>query len=146
MDDGAFVSLRSVVWGTECDHMGHMNVRHYVGKFDDATWTFFNRIGLTPSFFRTHERGMAAVEMNIEYKAELLVGDVITITSHLLEVKDKAIVFRHDMYNGETGQFAATGRMVAVHLDTGARRACAFSDELRERMGAVRREDAALED
>ncbi len=141
MNDGNFISLRSTVWGTECDHMGHMNVRHYVGKFDDATWNFFSHIGLTPSFFRTTDRGMAAVEMNIEYKAELMTGDVITITSHLLEVKEKAIVFRHDLFNGETGQLAATIRLVAVHLDTVARRACAFSGELREQIEAAQHKD-----
>lgn len=144
MNDGAFISLRSVVWGKECDHMGHMNVRHYVGKFDDATWNFFNRIGLSPSFFRTSGRGMAAVEMNIQYKAELLEGDILTITSRLLEVKAKAIIFHHDMYNGETGQLAATARLVAVHLDTAARRACAFSDALRAQMDAVQQQDAKL--
>lgn len=146
MNDGAFVSLRSTVWGTECDHMGHMNVRHYVGKFDDATWNFFAHIGMTPSFFRESTRGMAAVEMNIEYKAELLAGDVITITSRLLEVRGKAIIFRHSMYNGETGQLAATVRMTAVHLDTAARKACAFSEDLHKQMEAVQKEDAITGD
>ncbi|PLX35549.1 MAG: thioesterase [Hyphomicrobiales bacterium] len=144
MNDGAFISLRSTVLGSECDHMGHMNVRHYVGKFDDATWNFFNRIGLTPSFFRDSDRGMAAVEMHIEYKAELLVGDVITITTRLLEVKPKAIIFRHDMYNGETGQHAASMNAVAVHLDSVRRRAVAFSDELKAKMDAVQREDSQI--
>lgn len=142
MDDGAFISLRSTVTAAECDHMGHLNVRHYVGKFDDATWNFFNRLGLTPSFFRNSDRGMAAVEMNVEYKAELLAGDVLTITSRMVKIANKAITFRHHMYNGETGKLAAIFTITAVHLDTDARRACAFSDELRAQMEAVLAEDS----
>lgn len=144
MNDGAFVSLRSVVWGTECDHMGHMNVRHYMGKFDDATWSFFSRIGLTPEFFRTSGRAMAAVEMNIDYTAELLVGDVLTITTRLLEVRPKAVIFRHQMYNGATGAPAASNRVVAVHMDRSTRRACAFAGDLLAQMQDIQREDEAL--
>jgi acyl-CoA thioesterase FadM len=33
-----------VVYPWHCDHMGHMNVMWYVGKFDEATWIFFARI------------------------------------------------------------------------------------------------------
>ncbi len=30
-----------VVYPDQADHMGHINVRHYVGMFDHATWVFF---------------------------------------------------------------------------------------------------------
>ena len=32
------VTYRGVVYPWDCDHMGHMNVMRYVGKFDEATW------------------------------------------------------------------------------------------------------------
>lgn len=40
---------RSVVYPWHCDHMGHMNVMWYAGKFDEATWALFHAIGLTPA-------------------------------------------------------------------------------------------------
>jgi acyl-CoA thioester hydrolase len=35
---GATVTYRGVVYPWHCDHMGHMNVMWYVGRFDEATW------------------------------------------------------------------------------------------------------------
>ena len=58
--------------------MGHMNVMWYVGKFDEATWHLFHAIGITPTFLRENNRGMAAVEQTIQYKRELLAGDIVT--------------------------------------------------------------------
>ena len=50
---------------------------------------------------------MAAVEQNLQYKRELHAGDVITVRSVVLEVKEKSIRFTHAMTNDETGEIAA---------------------------------------
>jgi acyl-CoA thioester hydrolase len=34
----SMLSYRGTVYPWHCDHMGHMNVMFYVGKFDEATW------------------------------------------------------------------------------------------------------------
>ena len=68
------ITYRGVVYPWQCDHMGHMNVMWYVGKFGEATWQFFSTFGLTPSFLREQGRGMAAVQQNITYKRELRAG------------------------------------------------------------------------
>ena len=39
---GLVDSYRGAVYPWHCDHMGHMNVMWYIGKFDEATWTFFS--------------------------------------------------------------------------------------------------------
>ena len=71
----------------------------------------------------TRSSGMAGVEQHIEYKRELFPGDVVTVTSTVLEVKDKAIRFAHEMRNDETGEVAAKTVLVAVHLDAVTRKA-----------------------
>ena len=38
-------SYRGAVYPWHCDHMGHMNVMWYVGKFDEATWNLFAQTG-----------------------------------------------------------------------------------------------------
>ena len=113
--------------------MGHMNVSSYVAKFDEATWQLFTAIGLTPSRLRKEKMGMAGVEQHIEYKKELYAGDVVTVTSTVLEVKDKVIRFAHEMKNDETGEVAARTVLVAVHLDTSTRKARAMPNDVRER-------------
>jgi hypothetical protein len=73
------ITYRGVVYPWQCDHVGHMNVMWYVGKFDEATWQLFAMFGLTPSFLREKGRGMAAVQQNITVQRELLAGDVVSI-------------------------------------------------------------------
>ncbi len=131
------MTYRGAVYPSQCDHMGHMNVMWYVSKFDEATWQLFSAIGLTPSRLRAERLGMAGVEQHIEYKRELFPADVVTVTSCILEVKDKAIRFAHEMQNDETGVVAARTVLVAVHLDAAARRARALPDDVRARAGAL---------
>ncbi len=116
--------------------MGHMNVMWYVGKFDEATWQFFAMFGLTPSFLREENRGMAAVQQNITYKRELRAGDIVSIQSSVLEIREKVIRFFHEMYNDETGEIAATAEMTGVHLDTVLRKSCPFPVQTLERANA----------
>jgi acyl-CoA thioester hydrolase len=113
--------------------MGHMNVAWYVAKFDEATWQLFASIGLTRSRLRAENRGMAGVEQHIEYKHELFAGDVVTVTSRILEVRDKVLRFAHEMTNDETGVLSAKTVLVAVHLDASARKAVSLPDDVRTR-------------
>jgi acyl-CoA thioester hydrolase len=76
---------------------------------------------------------MAAVEQHIQYQRELRAGDVVTVRSTVLEVKDKAIRLRHQMSNDETGELAAVTEIVALHLDTTSRKARSLPPEVRER-------------
>jgi len=128
----AEATYRGTVYPWHCDHVGHMNVMWYVGKFDEATWNLFASIGLTPSYLRGSGRGMAAVQQNISYRRELLAGDVIEVRSILLEVRDKVIRFVHEMRNAEIGEIAATCELTGVHMDRRARKSVAFADPIRE--------------
>ena len=117
--------------------MGHMNVKWYVGKFDEATWQLFTAVGLAPSRLRAERIGMAGVEQHIEYKRELYAGDVVTVTSSVLGVREKVIRFAHEMRNDETGELAARTVLVAVHLDAETRRARPFPSDVRERAASL---------
>jgi acyl-CoA thioester hydrolase len=127
------LTYRGSVYPAECDHMGHMNVAFYVAKFDQATWQLFAAIGLTRARFDADGSGMAGLEQHIEYKRELHPGDVITVTSAVVEVRNKVIRFFHEMRNDVTGEVAATMGVVAAHLDTVARKARPFPDDIREK-------------
>lgn len=120
------LTYKGTVYPWHCDQVGHMNVMWYVGKFDEATWQLFNAIGLTPSYLRANQRGMAAVDQHITYAKELHAGAVISISSSVKEVNDKRITFTHEMRNDETGEVAARTTLIAVHMDTAARKSCAF--------------------
>ena len=115
---------RGTVYPWHCDHMGHMNVMWYVGKFDEASWQLFLALGLSRRWLAEADRGMAAVDQRIRYLREVRAGACISIRSSVLEVHARKIVFRHAMSNDQDGSPVADTTLVGVHFDTGARRAC----------------------
>lgn len=127
------VTYRGVVYPWHCDHMGHMNVMWYTSKFDEATWSLFASIGITPTYIREQNRGMAAVEQTIAYKAELVAGDIVIVRSRVLEIREKVIRIQHEMINDESNEIAATSELTGVHVDLVARKACPFPPEILER-------------
>jgi acyl-CoA thioester hydrolase len=127
------LTYRGAVYPWHCDHMGHMNVMWYVGKFDEATWNLFAELGLGRAFLRANDRGMAAVEQNIAYKREVMAGEVLSVYSTVIEIKDRVIRFSHEMRVGEGVEIAATTILTAVHLDTKARKACAFPAQVKSK-------------
>ena len=126
-------TYKGIVQQWHCDHMGHMNVMWYVGKFDEATWAFFADLGLRPGELREQNKGMAALEQNVKYLREALPGDLLEIYTKPLEVRNKTIRFVHTMIDCETGQTAATCELVAAHLDKSARKAIALPDNVRKK-------------
>ena len=127
---GLIETYRGTVYPWQCDHMGHMNVMWYVGKFDEATWSFFARLGLTPSYLRANGRGMVAVDQRVVYKRELHAGDVVSVRSGLLEIREKVLRFVHEMKNEETQEVSAVTLLTGVHLDTVVRKSCPFPEEV----------------
>jgi acyl-CoA thioester hydrolase len=127
------LTYRGVVYPWECDHMGHMNVMWYVGKFDEATWQLLGTLGLTPAYLRAQNRAAVAADQHITYKRELVAGDTVSVWSGVLEMRSKSIRFYHQMRNDVTGDVAAATILIGVHLDAGTRKPCPFPDEMAER-------------
>jgi acyl-CoA thioester hydrolase len=131
------VTYRGTVYPHQCDHMGHMNVMWYAGKFDEASWQLLSTYGLTPSRMRRERIVMAAVEGHIVYKQELRAGDVITVHSEIIEVGNKSVRIAHEMRNDESGESVASMIIVGVHVDGVSRKATPLPADVRERMGDV---------
>ncbi len=134
---GLIPTYRGAVYPWHCDHMGHMNVMWYVGKFDEATWNLFAEMGVTSQYLRKSARGMAAVQQNITYRRELHAGDLVSVSSMLLDVGGKVVKFVHEMRNGPQGDIAAVMVLTAVHIDAVARKSCAFPEAIVERASTL---------
>jgi acyl-CoA thioester hydrolase len=109
-----------------------MNVMWYVGKFDEATWQLLALAGLSRARLEKAGGGMAAVEQQIVYKRELRAGDLVTIRSRVLEVKEKSVRFQHEMTNDDTQELAAATTLVGVYFDLTERKARPLPPEVRE--------------
>ena len=131
--DGLVETHRGTIYPWHCDHMGHMNVMWYVGKFDEATWHLLAGVGLSAAWLRDNARGMVAADQRIAYQRELLAGETVVVRSGILEVREKSIRFAHRMIEAEGGQTCAVTQLVGVHLDTASRKSCALPPEIRER-------------
>ncbi len=131
------LTYKGAVYPWHCDHMGHMNVMWYVGKFDEATWAFFATLGLLAKTMREKDRGMAALEQNLTYQREAMPGDTLEIFTRPLEVSEKTIRFRHEMFDCTSGERAATCELLAIHLDTKARKGIALPDDVRKKAKAL---------
>jgi len=127
------ITYRGIVYPWQCDHMGHMNVMWYSGKFDEACWQLLSMLGLNPARFAEDGTAMAAVEQQIQYKRELRAGDAVTVQSALLEMKDKSIRMLHKMINDATGEVAAMTVVVGVHIDAMLRTAIRIPEDVREK-------------
>ena len=117
--------------------MDHMNVQHYVGMFDQASWVLLAWLGLEGQYFAENQRGMAALDQRIAYQRELHAGDTVVVRSAVLEVKPKVLRFVHQMSRLDTGEMAAQTLLVAAHLDTQARKACPFPEAVMARAQAA---------
>jgi acyl-CoA thioester hydrolase len=133
----SLVTYRGTVYPWHCDHMGHMNVMWYVGKFDESTWQLLASIGLSPARLREDGIGMVAVEQHIEYKRELIAGDLLTIRSSVQEVREKSLIFVHEMTNQETQELAARTVLTGVCIDITTRKARPLPADVREHIAST---------
>jgi len=129
---GWTLTYRGTVFPWHCDHIGHMNVMWYISKFDEATWQLFTTMGITPSYLRSRKRGMAGLEQRVLYRRELRAGDVVSVHSGVLEIREKVMRYVHEMYNDETGELSAVVIITSVHMNTIKRKACPFPKKIME--------------
>lgn len=129
-EDGAIETHRGVVYPWQIDQIGHMNVQFYTARFDEATWHLCATLGITPGFLRENRRGMAAVDQHTKYKRELHSGALIRICSEVLDIREKTLRIMHRMYDVESGAEAASSELLAVFIDSEARRSVPFPAEI----------------
>ena len=133
LDGRTMLTYRGTVYPWHCDHVGHMNNMWYAGKFDEASWNLLLQLGITPSYLRDSQCGMAALSQETQFKQELLAGDVVEVWSKVFEIRDKVIRFGHTMFNGESGSVAATCAITGIHIDRRIRKSCPFPASMRAR-------------
>ncbi len=121
---------RAIIPEAYLDVMGHMNIRHYMGLFDDAAWGFFASFGMTEAFFRGSTSAAFALEHPVRYLAEVHLGETVAIHTRVNGRTAKRIHFIHFMLNETTGKLAATLEVIASHANRDTRRTSPFPDEI----------------
>lgn len=122
---------RGVIYPWQCDQMSHLNVMWYMNRFDEASWTFIGRIGLTPMYIRDSDCGPAVVRHVLSYNREVLAGDIIEITTELLELGHRSLRFLNAMRVLGSDDVVADCETTAVHFDRQTRRSKPWPKEIR---------------
>ncbi len=117
-----------------CDVMGHMNVRHYAGMFDDASFQLLGHIaGKIPD----EVFGWADVRSTTEYKREVSAGDLLTIRSHVIKLGRTSVTFRQILTGSLDDEIRAINETTSVRFDMAVRRAVELQEDARQRAEAL---------
>jgi acyl-CoA thioester hydrolase len=117
-----------------CDAMGHMNVRHYMAMFDDAS---FQLLGGLSGVEKDKSLGWADVRHEVEYKHETAAGTLVTIHSHVTRVGRTSVTYRHVMTGSLEGELHAEATTTSVRFDLTARKSLELDSEIRRRAEAL---------
>jgi acyl-CoA thioester hydrolase len=129
----SFETYRGFVYPWSIDHVGHMNVASYTARFDEATWHFLAKLGLTPSFLQRAGRAVVAADQKTQYKREVRAGTLLHVTTELREIGRKSIRFIHRMYDSDSGDEVASTELVGVYFDTERRTSVELPEMVRDR-------------
>lgn len=129
---GFIETFRGVVYPWHCDQMGHMNVQHYVGMFDQGEFHLMAAAGFRWVEGGKRAEGFADVQHLIQFKAEQRVGSLIVIEGGVLRIGNSSVTLYQRMKNTESGEVAATTEITAVYFDLEARKSRPLPDRLRE--------------
>jgi acyl-CoA thioester hydrolase len=116
--------------------MGHMNTQFYASLYDGATLHFLALL-CSSAELKAAGHGWADVRQLIEYKREVVLGNLLVVRSTLKRLGDKSIGYRHDLVNTETHEVHATSEQVTVLFDLAQRKAVPLSDTIRKHTAAL---------
>lgn len=131
---GYMESYRGQVLMRECDLLGHMNIQYYGSRISVAMCNMFYAVGLDPEDLKNGKRGLAVVQQDSRYVAELHAGDIIHMESAIVGSSEKTITFDHRLYNSATGAPVFSSRMISAYMDLESRKAISLSTAIREKV------------
>lgn len=115
-------TYRKAVTAEMCDLYGHMNVQFYTAAISDSFFSLATAAGLGKTATRNDRIGLVAVNMNIDYLAEVDVGDVIYMRGAIISIGGKKMTCRWKLYDQATGRQAMEAKVLYVCMDLDTRR------------------------
>jgi acyl-CoA thioester hydrolase len=127
-------TYRGVVYPWLCDQLGHLNVQHYVGMFDQGAFHLLAAAGVEMGVMHQTGLSFADVQHLIQFKSEQRMGSLIRIEGCIRRIGTKSVTLFQRMYNAESGELAATTEISTVYFDLKTRQSLPIPDALRESM------------
>ena len=139
------IYYRETIANHYLDAMGHMNVRWYMALYDQATWHFFDTIGMTSHYLKTFHAGAFALRHFLNYFSEIHEGQTVALHTRILGRTDKRFHFMHFMINETTLQVASSFEALGTHADLKERRSAPFPAFIADNIDARLDQDRKLD-
>ena len=113
LEHGAQDLTRAVVHQWQCDHFGHLNVRHYAAIFDDAIFIFWGQYRPLAD----QEIAPVSAEIKIGFRFEILPGTIVVVRSRVERLGSKSVTLHLTMIEDGTEKLLSTCEVVEVFFN-----------------------------
>lgn len=117
------------VRGYHVDVFGHVNHARYLEFLEEARWAFFEEWPLLTAAL--HARGIihAVVNINVDYKSQAKVGDLLRIETEPTRVGNSSLVVAQTIRQIGTGVVVVDAKITNAFLDSANGKATSVRDD-----------------
>ena len=112
------------------DQMGHMNVMWYTHLFSQGLFGFFQKIGMTKSYFENEHSGSFMLEQHIRYWSEVRLGERVSIRLRMIARNEKRLHLLGLLIKEDLQVLASTMECITSHIDLSLRRSSPFPPKI----------------
>ncbi|MCS1350270.1 thioesterase family protein [Mechercharimyces sp. CAU 1602] len=118
------------VRSTDVDMIGHVNNAKYLEYLEWARFDWLKQHGVTVESFRKWGIFPVVVNVNINYRKELLFDEEILITSYTKKMNTRSVV-AHQIITNQAGDVIADADLTIVAIDGKKRKAITLPDDMK---------------
>jgi len=127
------------VRGFHLDVYQHVNNARYLEFLEEARWDGLEN-NESFKWMTANNIAFVVVNININYRRPAVLGDVLTVTSHVQQINGKSGVLSQSVTLNPEGHMVADALVTFVCIDLKTQKALALEGELRERLEKMIRE------
>lgn len=126
------------------DENGHLNVRHYLGLYDDAEWAVFGPLGIGAEHAVAGLGGLFALEQHLSYRREVLVGDEVSVALRIVARTTRMVHLVSYLANHTRREVAGCMEALDAYVDFATRGLAALPDPAVSALGDLVAQAEAL--
>jgi acyl-CoA thioester hydrolase len=134
-------TLKTPVVKEWIDYNGHLNDAYYLVIFTKATDALQDHLGLTLEHIQSTGETLFTVESHLSYLQEIGLGEMVTVTTQVLQTDSKRIRIFHRMYNDQQ-DLLATVEMLFLCYNLVAKKVTNFSDMMMQSLSVIEKQQA----
>ena len=118
------------VHGFHLDVYQHVNNARYLEFLEEARWNYLENTG-DIEWFIAHNLAWVIVNININYRRPAVLGDRLTVTSHVKQINGRSGVLSQVVTLDPEGEVVADALVTFVCIDLKTQKALSLDGELR---------------